>query len=324
VRVPLVLNELSAGSPVSGSPMRWSPVSDSIRQGRQRMSETLDAIRVAGKRGMGTEVYGLGHAALYMMVAPDYPVAQWRNDHLVDLDERMRFGVYATKDPCTPENVRVGNYEVNCSSLAGDGLRLAYLLKLMTISICSGGLWDSSKLPVTVVQLSDEGMVSEVHDEIPNACRSAHVELNAIWIKERLRDMLPATVTDLEAWAPNRLLHLVFCGDWMENLRKSRDMTRMVASELATLEQYIVEHGREPFDNPQHPYPHDTSVESRATLQQYAMDRTFRTPDGEAIVFSQHLKLCKGWRIHIYPAPTQQSCYVGYAGPHLPTVNDPS
>jgi hypothetical protein len=90
------------------------------------------------------------------------------------------------------------------------------------------------------------------------------------------------------------------------------------------LQVYVAEHGRESFDLSQCPYPGQTSVDSAATLQEFGGDRTFLCPDGERRTFSQHLKLRHTWRIYVYVLPDSGLCCVGYAGPHLPTVNDPS
>lgn len=313
MRIPLVFNELSAASTVSNS----------IWEGRQRMSDMLKAITLAKNKGMSSGVCGLRQGALNIVLAPEYSAQKWRNDREVNRDERELLRVYATKDPPIPERDDSVVREVRCGGDAGNGLLHAQRSGLMTISIRSNEVWDSPTLQVTVDQLGT-ATVDRTDEEIPNACREQHVESNDAWIRKRLRDSLPNTATDLNAWVQDNVPHLLFCPKWADSVQRSQDMARAVAGELAELEAYVAEWGSDLFDSRQHPYPGDTSPDSSPTLQRYYVCRTFPCPDGVSRVFSQHLKLYDAWRIYIFPRPDQGRCYVGYAGPHLPTVNDPT
>jgi len=313
VTIPLVFNELSARSTVA----------DSIWEGRQCMSDMLKAIMFAKSRGMSSGVYGLRQGVLSIVLAPEYSAQRWRNDREVDRDERELLSIYATKDPPMPGGDLLTSREVRCNGDAGDGLLRAQRFGLMTISIRSNEVWDSPTLQVTVDQLGDV-TVDRTDDEIPNACRSRHVESNDAWIRKRLKDALPNTATDLNTWVEDNVPHLFFCPKWADSVEQSQQMARSVAAELAELETYIAQWGSESFDSPQHPYPGRTSGESLPTLQRYYACRTFPCPDGAARIFSQHLKFHDAWRIYIFPMPHQGYCYIGYAGPHLPTVQNPS
>lgn len=287
------------------------------------MSEMLSAVKLATRKGMPLGVDGLMSGLGTIVLAPDYSVQRWLNDHAVDRDERQLLRLCATKDPRTPVDNLESDCNVMCNDCAGEGVRRAYFRDLMTLSMRSDEFWDSPSLPITVEQLDGED-VDKTNGQIPNACRDSHVESNSDWIQKRLVDALPNTATELKAWTHESVPHLIFCDRWADSVEQSQHMARTVAVELAKLEAYIAQYGRESFDLPQHRYPGKTSVESSPTREQYGGNRLFLCPDGQTRLFSQHLKLHANWRIHIFPMPGQGCCYVGYAGPHLPTVNDPT
>jgi hypothetical protein len=61
------------------------------------------------------------------------------------------------------------------------------------------------------------------------------------------------------------------------------------------------------------------SPESEATLKQYSKERTFLCPDEKKRMFSWHVRLPLGWRIHFYPEQPRK-ILIGYIGEHLPTA----
>lgn len=311
MRISLVFNELSTTSVVSGS----------IAEGRQRMSAMLATISLATRKGMASGVDGLMQGMGTIILAPGYPVQRWLNDGKVNRDEQRLLGVCATKDPRTLADDLSDDCDVRCNKLLGEGIRRAYLLDLMTLSIRSDEFWDSPMLQVTVERLND-AEVDETNGEVPNACRDSHVEWNSVWIQKRLTDDLPTTAAELVDWVGESVPHLRFCDGWANAVVRSQHMARTVAVELAILEAHILQYGSEPFDIPQHRYPGRTSLESAPTLEQYGNDRLFLCPDGQTRLFSQHLKVRADWRIHIFPVPDQGYCYVGYTGRHLRTVQD--
>ncbi len=62
------------------------------------------------------------------------------------------------------------------------------------------------------------------------------------------------------------------------------------------------------------------SGESDSTMRFYSGQRRFKLPDGRRELFEAHIKI-GDLRFHFYPDNQEHKVYVGYIGPHLPTVN---
>lgn len=59
--------------------------------------------------------------------------------------------------------------------------------------------------------------------------------------------------------------------------------------------------------------------ETQQTLDNYSACRCFSLPNGTREIFSLHI-LAGDLRIHFYPDNDSKHIYIGYIGPHLPTM----
>lgn len=60
-------------------------------------------------------------------------------------------------------------------------------------------------------------------------------------------------------------------------------------------------------------------AESELTMQNYGLDRRFRSSTGEMTTYETHVWIDRGNRIHLLLDPANRALEVGYVGPHLRT-----
>jgi len=68
-------------------------------------------------------------------------------------------------------------------------------------------------------------------------------------------------------------------------------------------------------------YSLDISGESQQTMARYGKKRVFSLPDGKKETFELHIKT-GNLRFHFFPDNNSKKVYVGYIGPHLPTISN--
>ncbi len=69
----------------------------------------------------------------------------------------------------------------------------------------------------------------------------------------------------------------------------------------------------------------NVSGESDQTMQRYAAERTFSCPDGVQRTFSLHGRITpQAWRYYIWNERVNGKILIGYIGPKLATVSDPT
>jgi len=69
--------------------------------------------------------------------------------------------------------------------------------------------------------------------------------------------------------------------------------------------------------------PGHATRESEPTMKRFGEERYFRTRSGERVKFEHHMKW-KAERIHYLVDQDRRLLIIGYVGPHLPTVSDPT
>jgi len=163
--VEMVFNELSA-----------VPAPD-IHTARQRMSMFIGVTALAtGKFGVKRV---LRIAEKNIMLAEEYPLEKWRNDHTVNRDERRQFDLLQTKYPPLTgfEDTDIEDQYITTDfhykNKRADGLGIAYLLDALALSFQSDSDWNTSQIRLDGSQI--------VH----HACHSVHVRENADWLRQQ-------------------------------------------------------------------------------------------------------------------------------------------
>ena len=310
----MVLNELSLRTPAADIPTA-----------RQLMSELITTVRTATAQGVKKVIRTQSDFQLTIL-APDYPVARWRNDNEVDREARRFFLTLITKapflvdilDPKLEDTVNLSEFKYQ--GIPASGLGIAYLLETLALSLASEQCWECSRLQMDFRRLDENGEVIDEIVEIIHVSCSKHLQEHVDWIKKRIR----TGVSDgVELWNRREELfpNLEFCdavSKQLQNIRTRQLELQPVVKTLFEL-QNCCKNWNTGFFSVEG-YLLEESGESEATVNKYSKERTFRCPDGQERVFERHVKLrlCN-WRIHFF-AEKPGKVIIGYVGRHLPTV----
>src|SRR5262249_18612112 len=126
-------------------------------------------------------------------LAPGYSVAKWLNDANVDRDLQRFFKTMLTKSPFLvdiTENSILESFGLSdyfWEDRQAVGLGVAFLLDALAVSLRSDPCWFESHLQVRVSQLSDDGEITDVFEDIPHASIIDHVNMHLSWIDKRLQ-----------------------------------------------------------------------------------------------------------------------------------------
>jgi hypothetical protein len=315
----MVLNELSLRS-----------LAQDIHIARQRMSNLLRIMRIAIQSVVNRVLRT--HENFYAeSLASGYSIANWRNDPNIDREEQRYFRSLTTKAPYwfdirQPEiesNFHLSEFQHN--GVAAHGLGFAYLIEAIAVSLCSEAQWNVSHVEIEASRLGDDENVFTEQVTVVHASRIEHVRVHTTWIQDRLRTSV-RDGADLWQRREGLFASLCFCdavSDQIQSLHVGNPLLRSVVRRLLELEHYCRSWERGPFNSQQ--LPTKASPESQITLQQFGRERIFLCPDGQERLFDWHVRLTPGaWRIHFFPEARTRTIIIGYIGPHLPTVSDPT
>jgi hypothetical protein len=315
----MVLNELSLQSPASD-----------IYIARQWMSELINVARTAVKHG-ASRVLRTHRDFSSTLLAPEYPVVRWRNDKDVSKEVRQYFNSLATKAPFLADisdptvRNRTLSSEFSFDGILAQGLGIAFLLESLAISVRSEQRWEHGRLELEARWLEEDGSLIPKSVIVVHASRIDHISENEGWIKNRLRTSV-RDGSDLWKRRDSLFPSLTFCDSvagQLQRLHAGNPLWRPIVKRLFELEEYCGDWKEGAFEPER--LPSKASPESEPTLRQFGRERTFQCPDGQNRTFSWHVRLTPGaWRIHFFPGPKIGGIIIGYIGPHLPTVHDPT
>ena len=303
----MVLNELSLKTPAADE-----------QTARQLMSELISTVRQATITGV-KRVLRTADDINTIELAPGYPVARWRNDNTVDLEERRFFRTLTTKAPFWSDVAEVIKSDFDLSDVFHQGeetkgLCFALVSDALPVSLNSDTRWNCSRLVLAVTRLEDEELIDE-HLEIVHASRRNHVQEHADWIKNRIQ----ITVSDgVELWNCKRELFpsLEFCDpvcQQLKSLSTGNPMLHQVVKKLHELENYCNTWtvGAFTLDS----LPSKATPESESRLNRLKQQLTFRCPDGNERIFSLHVRMTPGaWRLYFSPELGSGKLIIGYIG----------
>jgi len=309
----IVLNELSLETP--------APDQLIARQWMSNLVQTVRAIKAQTKSPQSVLRSQYDFHSTWL--ASDYSLRQWLNDNKVDREERRFIKSLATKSPFSEdvlEPTEVHSVENNIASCEfryqgklAIGLGIAYLLDTISVSINSAAFWDCSYLDLDIISIDeDDKKITIVH-----ASRKEHLQDHIDWFNNRIHSNIDgkALWNHKDDLFPN--LH--FCSsveNQLQSLSSGNFMLEHVKDRLRKLQQYAESWTEGGFNS--NKLHGNASPESEATLKQYSKERTFLCPDEQERIFSWHVKLPLGWRIHFYPEKPRK-ILIGYIGKHLPT-----
>ncbi len=314
----LVLNELSLEQPA-----------ESALVARERMS-LLIATLVAAVQAGAARALRTTEDFNSTLLAPGYLLAQWRNDPQAGQEERSYFRSIQSKAPyLRPEDGielvdRADRIELYFGKRKALGLGAAFLLEALAVSLSSEACWESTRLSLRCLFLSDQGNLEEESAEVSHACRTNHVSVHLDWLAGR---DLPVR-SGRELWERREQLFpsLVFCESVAHQLADAREghpLFRQIWKRLHELDRSFRGWDGSHFDPSV--LPMKITGESPSTLDRYSEDRTFLCPDGEYRLFVLHTRLTPGaWRIYFFPHPETRKNFVGYIGKKPPSTLYPA
>ena len=310
----MVLNELSL-----------QPLARNISEAQQRMSDLVGTMKAAAKAGISRSLRT--HQDLRPeQLAPDYLLAQWLNDHEVDVEVRRYFKSLAFHAPFLVDiNDHLVKDKVYSSDFLhnGDcavGLGVAHCLDALALSMRSDACWHSAHVELKYTYLDSDGeeFLSE-NVTVNHASYKDHILTHTAWIKERTALNIEDGA-DLWQYREQQFPNLQFCdsvGEALQSLNAGNSYLHLIAKKLSELERAYQQWQEDGgvFD-----IQLKGSVDSEATLLKYAPCRTFSCPDGQTRLFSLHIRITDNWRIYYYLEGSTKQLIIGYIGKHLPTV----
>jgi len=311
----MVLNELS-----------FAQSAPDIPTARQWMSQFINVLHQI-KIGRVNKILRTHQEWSTHLLAPDYSLAQWRNDPDVEREQRQFLRTLAHKSPFLvelPEKEKESlAYEF---SLAGKkisnpsnqicGLGAAYLLNSLAVSLLSDPKWDTSRLNLQMELLNEDGNIEEPQSiSVEHASAIEHLQEHQEWIKKWVQRQVK---NGIDLWERRTELFpsLIFCEPICNRIMSFTEghlLFYQVVKRLFELEDYAQNWpAGTAFDKDK--LPSKATPESSSRLQQYKDDFIFMCPDGKKRLFSWHVRLTpSAWRIH-FIAEKPGQIIIGYIG----------
>jgi hypothetical protein len=281
------------------------PLAATIADANERMNNLVDAIAALRRASPGTPAPCLrSHRPLDGTILCDgHTVAEWQIKA-----ERTRRSFYlqlATRSPLlSSDDVADSWNRYGCSDCwAGDesalGLRAAWAVDELAVSLDSHERWRRASLPVEIEILGDEGESSRHTAVIRHLVTFRHVQEHADWLAERVRR---SVVDGRDLWERRRALlpNLDLCREverQLGTLDAGSDQFRQVLVRLFRLDAVIAAWAQdEPRKsvNPEFLPPFKCTPETPQTLKEEEAEHTATRPSGEHHLFKWHVRFTPG------------------------------
>ena len=307
----MVLNELSLKTPASD-----------ISTARQLMSNLISTLRKATASGV-KRVLRTSNEIHSLQLAPNYPIARWRNDPEVDKEESRFFSTLVTKSPFWTDVFEEFKDEFDLSEVRYqgeivNGIRFALVIDGLPVSFNSETRWDTSSLSLEVIRIDEnQKLVNETVEIVHASCRN-HVKEHNNWIKNRFRTQI---INGEQLWNRRQELfpNLEFCDEVYKQIQFSdngKPILRQILKRLFELDEYCKSWKNGAFDFDA--LPSKVSPESESRLQQFNDKLSFKCSDGKKRVFSLHVRMTPGaWRLYFCTELGPGKIIIGYIGPKI-------
>lgn len=297
------------------------------------MSQFVNSAVAAQQTGLHririTESIGQNLYSLYL--SRDYTIGSWLEDERVDSVLRDRFRLIVANPPLLEateiEALERFDRSVFClTEPAGTpeakGFGVAYLSNWLLISLLTHEQWNNHQISGWHWYLDTDGQEKAKNVTVSHFSTIAHIELHKPWIQQQQNEQLQQSIDVWERrseFFPN----LILCGDVKRQLKNvgMSGFLNQIIERLRTLDTFAAnwKTGAFNLDRLNAKTNLRASKESASTMNLYGASRRFKLPDGRRELFEIHIKT-GNFRFHFYPDNQEKKVYVGYIGPHLPTV----
>lgn len=305
--VEMVLNELSLRT-----------LAADIPTARQWMSVFIQTLRQATRSGV-KRVVRTQDDINSIQLAPEYPLAKWRNDPQVNREEQRFFRSLTTKAPFwtdVAEDIK-SKFDLSDISYRGNvapGLGFAWVSDSLAVSLLSEPIWNESHLTLDIIQLDENDNLIEEQVNVFHASQTQHIPAHINWIQNQIRTSV-RDGGDLWQRRDDLFPHLEFCPavkQQMNSLRYGDPMLTQVKKRLFELEEAAQNWTEEGFNLDT--LPSKATPESDSRLQNFQNQLTIECPDDQWRLFSLHLRMTPGaWRLYFFPL-TPGTILIGYVG----------
>lgn len=305
--VEMVLNELSLRT-----------LAADIPTARQWMSVFIQTLRQATSSGVKRVVRTQDNINS-IQLAPQYPLAKWRNDPQVNREEQRFFRLLTTKVPFWTDVAEDIKSKFDLSDIfyrgnVAPGLGFAWVSDSLAVSLLSEPMWNDSYLTLEIIQLDENEDLIEEEVQVFHASGTHHIQEHISWIENRIRNSVRDGV-DLWQRRDELFPYLEFCEvvePQISSLRSGDPMLTQVKKRLFELEEAAQNWTEEAFNLES--LPSKATPESQSRLQNFKNQLTIQCPDCQSRLFSLHLRMTPGaWRLYFFPS-TPGTILIGYVG----------
>lgn len=314
----MILNELSARFPV-----------ESAEKGRQLMGCFLETCFEV-KKLIHNDSILLDQDYRSFELAPGYRIEQWRNDPVVDVENKRKLRVLLNKSVIYNsdefEQEKEGDFitEFQHKEYISKGCLLAYEMDGVAVSFLSSAYWKIPEIEGIYAELADDGELEQRQVKVPNVSFDENVRVFQNYYECKREEWRYTDIIcgqDILKCAENVFPNLVFCESAIQGCRKNVGISEAGQVYRRLLElQRTAEGMDQKFDKN---VLTKATPESGVTLERFAEEHTFRLPGGKVQLFSWHVRYTGGYagRIFFHPVPGEKRIYIGHVGHKLPTVN---
>ena len=307
MELEMVLNELSLKNPVSDIPAA-----------RKLMSELISTLRQA--KISGVKILRTSNKIDYLELAPNYPIARWRNDQEVDKEEIRFFKTLVTKAPFWTDEFQEFKDVFDLSEIRYEGeivnsIGFALIIDGLPVSFNYEKRWNNSYLSLEVLRIyNSQQIVSETVEIVHASCRN-HVKEHNNWIQNRFRTEI---LDGEQLWnQTEELFHnLEFCDEVYKQiscLDNGKPIFRQVIKKLFELQESSKNWTDGAFKL--ETLASKASVESQSRIRLFESELTFKCSDDEKRLFSLHVRITPGaWRLHFCTELGPGKIIIGYIG----------
>lgn len=311
----MILNELSAKFPV-----------ESVESGKQLMSQFLETCFEI-KKVIHNDSILLDQDYRFFELAPGYRIEQWRNDSTVDVENKRMFRALLNKSVIYNSNEfeKEWNFctEFEHEKYISKGCLLVYEMDGVAVSFLSNEHWKISEIKGNYTELTDDGELEQIQVKIPNVSFSGNIKVFKDYFANKCEELWYTEIRcgqSILECAAKVFPNLVFCENAVQGCKKNVGVSEagQVYKRLLEL-QRAAEGMEQKFDKN---VLTKATPESEATLERFSDEHTFRLPNGQARLFSWHIRYTGGYagRIFFHPVVEKRVIYIGHVGHKLPTV----